>query len=82
LLADQLPQLRWRRPQAGYLAWLDCRAVGSGDEPFRRFLDRGRVAVEPGPKFGAPGSGFVRLNVGTSAELLADGVARMAAALR
>jgi cysteine-S-conjugate beta-lyase len=39
------------------------------------------VAVEPGPKFGAPGSGFVRLNVGTSTELLTEGVARMAAAL-
>jgi cysteine-S-conjugate beta-lyase len=82
MLADQLPQLRWRRPQATFLAWLDCRGVGKGEEPFRRFLDRGRVAVEPGPKFGVPGSGFVRLNVGTSPELLTEGVARMAAALR
>jgi cystathionine beta-lyase len=82
LLTDRLPQLRWHRPQATYLAWLDCRAVGGGEEPFRRFLDRGRVAVEPGPQFGAPGGGFVRLNVGTSADLLTEGVDRMAAALR
>jgi cysteine-S-conjugate beta-lyase len=81
LLAEQLPAIRWQRPQATYLAWLDCRAVGQGEEPTRRFLQRGRVAVEPGPKFGAPGSGFVRLNVGTSTELLTEGVARMAAAL-
>ncbi|HEV7725574.1 MAG TPA: aminotransferase class I/II-fold pyridoxal phosphate-dependent enzyme [Modestobacter sp.] len=82
LLAEQLPQVRWCRPQATFLAWLDCRAVGEGDAPFQRFLQRGRVAVEPGTRFGAPGSGFVRLNVGTSHELLTEGVARMAAALR
>ena len=82
LLAEQLPQVRWGRPQATFLAWLDCRAVGEGDAPFQRFLQRGRVAVEPGTRFGAPGSGFVRLNVGTSHELLTEGVARMAAALR
>jgi cystathionine beta-lyase len=82
LLADQLPEVTWRRPQATFLAWLDCRAVGEGDAPARRFLDRGRVAVESGTRFGAPGSGFVRLNVGTSTELLTEGVARMAAALR
>ncbi|SDY47084.1 cystathione beta-lyase [Modestobacter sp. DSM 44400] len=82
LLAEQLPQVRWRRPQATFLAWLDCREVGEGDAPFQQFLDRGRVAVEPGLKFGAPGSGFVRLNVGTSPELLTEGVARMATALR
>jgi cystathionine beta-lyase len=81
LLAEQLPQLGWQRPQATFLAWLDCRAVGDGDEPCRRFLTRGRVAVEPGLKFGPPGSGFVRLNVGTGAELLSEGVTRMAAAL-
>jgi cystathionine beta-lyase len=74
--------VRWCRPQATFLAWLDCRAVGEGDAPFQRFLQRGRVAVEPGTRFGAPGSGFVRLNVGTSHELLTEGVARMAAALR
>ena len=39
-------------------------------------------AFESGTRFGAPGSGFVRLNVGTSTELLTEGVARMAAALR
>jgi cystathionine beta-lyase len=82
LLAEQLPELVWQRPQATYLAWLDCRAHGDGEEPCRRFLERGRVAVEPGPRFGAPGSGFVRLNVGTSADVLTEGVARMAAALR
>jgi cysteine-S-conjugate beta-lyase len=45
------------------------------------FLDRGRVALTPGPSFGSPGAGFARLNLGTSPELLTEAVSRMAAAV-
>jgi cystathionine beta-lyase len=82
LLAEQLPDVRWHPPEATYLAWLDCRAYGEGSVPRDVFLDRGRVALEPGPNFGAPGSGWARLNFGTSTEILRDAVDRMAAATR
>jgi len=82
LLAERLPQVRWTPPEATYLSWLDCRAIGDGAEPHARFLDRGRVALEPGPAFGRPGSGWVRLNFGTSEEILDEAVTRMAAAVR
>jgi cystathionine beta-lyase len=82
LLAEQLPEVGWCPPEATYLAWLDCRAYGDGTSPQERFLDRGRVALEPGPRFGAPGSGWVRLNFGTGAEILEEAVDRMAAATR
>jgi cystathionine beta-lyase len=82
LIAAQLPDIRWQPPQATYLAWLDCRRVGRGEQPRDLFLRRGRVALEPGPRFGAPGSGFVRLNFGTSEAVLAEAIERMAAALR
>ncbi len=72
--------MRWRPPDATYVAWLDCRAMGSGNEPRDRFLDRGRVALEPGLAFGEIGSGYARLNFGTSAEILDEATARMAAA--
>ena len=80
LLADRLPGIRWQPPEAGYLAWLDCSALGEGDAPRDRFLDRGRVALEPGLRFGSVGSGFVRLNFGTSDEVLDRATAGMAAA--
>ena len=80
LLAERLPRVRWSAPEATYLAWLDCRAYGEGDEPRDLFLDHGRVALEAGPRFGAPGSGWVRLNFGTGPEILDEAVARMAAA--
>jgi cystathionine beta-lyase len=81
LLAEQLPGVRYVPPEASFLAWLDCRALGLGDDPARAFLDRGRVAVSPGPDFGAQGLGFARLNIGTSPELMAEAVRRMAAAV-
>ena len=40
-----------RRP--GYLAWLDCRELGLGDDPAAAFLERGRVALSSGPELRA-----------------------------
>jgi cystathionine beta-lyase len=81
LLAAQLPDVGYEPPAAGYLAWLDCRALGLGDDPAEAFLERGRVALSPGPRFGEQGRGFARLNFGTSGALVAEAVERMAAAL-
>jgi cystathionine beta-lyase len=81
LLAEYLPGVRYLPPEASFLAWLDCRALGLGDDPAKAFLDHGRVALSPGPDFGAQGLGFARLNMGTSPELMAEAVRRMAAAV-
>lgn len=81
LLAAHLPDVGLVRPDAGYLAWLDCRPLGLGDDPARAFLSRGRVALSPGPTFGDEGRGFCRLNVATSPALLEEAVVRMARAL-
>jgi cystathionine beta-lyase len=77
-LKTRLPQVSWQPPEATFLAWLDCRALGQDDEPRELFLDRGRVGLEPGTRFGARGAGFVRLNFGTSADILEEATARMA----
>src|SRR5581483_8431010 len=79
LLADRLPKIAYRMPDATYLAWLDCRALGF-DDAAGHFLDGGRVALERGSKFGAAGDGFVRLNYGTSRAILREIVDRMGAA--
>jgi len=77
-LARRLPAVRWRPPEATYLAWLDCTALGDGDRPQQLFLERGRVGLEPGLRFGRQGSGHVRLNFATAAEVIDEAVARMA----
>ncbi|WP_251096112.1 aminotransferase class I/II-fold pyridoxal phosphate-dependent enzyme [Streptomyces sp. Caat 7-52] len=81
LLADRLPGIRAHAAEATFLAWLDCRALGLGDDPARVFLDRGRVALSSGLPFGTGGRGHARLNLATSPEILTEAVRRMAAAL-
>jgi cysteine-S-conjugate beta-lyase len=81
LLAEHLPGAGYSPPQASFLAWLDCRALGLGDDPAAVFLEKGRVALSRGPHFGTQGHGFARLNMGTSPELLEEAVRRMASAL-
>ena len=80
-LAAEVPAIRWQPPGASYLAWLDCRALGLGDDPAETFLERGRVALSPGLNYGREGAGFVRLNFGTSPDLVAEAVRRMNSAL-
>ena len=80
LLAEYLPGVGYAAPQASFLAWLDCRDLGLGDDPAAVFLDRGKVALSPGPDFGTEGHGFARLNMGTSPELLEETVRRIASA--
>ncbi|MGP7999495.1 MAG: MalY/PatB family protein [Streptosporangiaceae bacterium] len=80
LLAGQLPGARYQPPEASFLAWIDCRGLGLDGDPAATFLDRGRVALSPGEDFGGQGRGFARLNMGTSPDLLAEAVGRMAAA--
>ncbi|MBL7256785.1 MalY/PatB family protein [Paractinoplanes lichenicola] len=81
LLAAELPALSWIPPEATFLAWLDASALGRDAQPRDHFLHEGRVALEPGPRFGAAGSGYVRLNYATSPEILAEAVRRMSAAV-
>ncbi len=78
-LTAEVPAIRWRPPMASYLAWLDCRELGLGDDPAETFLERGRLALSPGLDYGGEGAGFARLNFGTSPELVAEAVRRMEA---
>jgi cystathionine beta-lyase len=78
LLRQRLPAISWHPPEATFLAWLNCAALGADDEARERFLDHGRVALEPGLHFGAAGSGYARLNFATSPDILDQATARMA----
>ncbi|MEU4689246.1 aminotransferase class I/II-fold pyridoxal phosphate-dependent enzyme [Actinoplanes sp. NPDC023714] len=81
LLREHLPQVRYRPGEGTYLAWLDCRDLGLGDDPAAAFLERGRVALSSGPAFGTGGAGHARFNLATSPALITEAVRRMAAAL-
>ncbi|MEI7034281.1 MalY/PatB family protein [Streptomyces pratensis] len=88
LVAERLrtafPELGWRPPQAGYLAWIDLNPLGVGEDALQRVLiDREKVAIMPGSVYGAPGC--VRLNLGcprSKAEAGAEALVRAVRALR
>lgn len=69
LLAAHLPGVGYQIPDATYLAWLDCRGLGWGDDPSAEFARRG-VELSPGPTFGVAGRGHVRLNLATSPDMV------------
>jgi cysteine-S-conjugate beta-lyase len=81
LLATDLPEVGYRPPAAGYLTWLDLRALDLGDDPSEALLARGKVALNPGPSFGPQGAGHARLNIGTSPALVKEAVKRIGKAV-
>jgi len=78
LLTERLPEVGYRPPRAGYLAWLDLRELGLGEDPAAVILERGGLALNSGPTFGPQGAGFARLNFGTSPALVEEAVERIA----
>lgn len=69
--------LRVIRPEATYLAWLDCRDTGI-DNPLA-FFEAAGVGLSDGRDFGR--EGFLRLNFGCPLATLEEGVRRIRAAL-
>jgi cysteine-S-conjugate beta-lyase len=81
LLGRHLPQVRYRPPDATYLAWLDCTAMDLPGSPGELVGDRAHVTVVDGPAFGDGGAGSFRLNFATPRPVLTEMVELMAAAL-
>lgn len=78
----QLPGIHIPKPQGTYLIWIDYRGLGIDEkEMMKRLLEVGRLALEPGTKYGVEGNGFLRMNVACSLDLVKDGVARFKKAL-
>jgi cystathionine beta-lyase len=73
-----LPQARAIPMEAGYLAWIDLRAYGrDADALFQLALDRARVALVSGARFGPGGEGFVRMNLGCPRATLREALSRL-----
>lgn len=77
LIESKLPGVKYRIPDFGYLAWLDMSSLGVGDDPAGQILEKGRVAVNGGVLYGPKHKSFIRLNFGTSPELITEGINRI-----
>ena len=79
---DHIPGIRPVRPQASFLVWLDCRALGlSHEQLVDVMVNHARLALNEGSMFGAAGACHARLNVGTPRAILEQALDQLAAAL-
>lgn len=81
-LKKNIPQIKMVKPEATYLAWLDCRDLNLPIPPQKFFLERARVALNDGADFGEPGRGYVRLNFACSRSTLTLALERMVHAIQ
>lgn len=79
---ERMPMLKMRKPDATYLAWMNCTDLGLNEPPADFFLKKARVALNKGADFGKGGEPFVRLNFGCSLETLRSALERMEEAIR
>lgn len=76
-IQSEIPGVTCMKPDASYLLWIDCRSLGLSDTDIQNALvKKGKLALEPGTKYGPGGEGFVRMNVGCPREILMDGLER------
>ena len=78
LIASKVPAIKYRIPDFGYLAWLDLSALGLGEDPAAAILEKGKLAVNGGVLYGPKHKNFVRLNFGTSPEIITEAFDRLA----
>jgi cystathionine beta-lyase len=81
-IREHMPQLRTTNPNRTYLLWIDCRGLGITQGTASSFFQNtAKVALNDGATFGAAGEGFVRLNLGTRREVVAEALHRLKAAI-
>ncbi len=82
-IQDQLAPLSMKRPEGTYLAWIDCRQLGMDRLELQKFTEeKAGVVMNQGHVFGETGAGFQRLNVACPRSLLAEGLDKIAMALK
>lgn len=81
-LSEHIPAITMIRPQASFLIFLDCRALGlSQPELSRFFVEKAHLALNDGTTFGKPGEGFMRLNVACPRAVLEKALNQLSAAV-
>ena len=79
----QMPKIKPLRPQASFLVWLDCRALGlNHDQLIDLFVNKARLALNDGAMFGPGGEGFMRMNVGTPRAVLQQALQQLSETLK
>ena len=81
-LGENLPQIPLIKPDATYLAWLDCRALSLNQDQLEDLmLNKAGLFLDEGYVFGEEGAGFERINVACPRYILEDALHRLVEAI-
>nr|WP_325185590.1 PatB family C-S lyase [uncultured Oscillibacter sp.] len=78
----RIPKIRTFAPDATYLMWLDCRALGLSNEQLHDFMiQKAGLGLNDGCAFGRQLSGFMRLNAACPRSVLERAMRQLEAAV-
>lgn len=81
-IKENMPEIKYRKPEATYLGWLDFRALFPKVEDLDNFLvNKAKIALNSGIAFGKKGEGFARINLGCPRSILEEALDRIKEAL-
>jgi cystathionine beta-lyase len=78
---NAIPGLQSMKLEATYLAWVDFAGTGMARDEFTARVERdARIAVNRGPTFGQGGESWLRFNLATPRDRVAEAAERLAEA--
>ena len=76
--SEHLPHFKVLPLEATYLVWVDCSALGLSSAKIAEvLLEKEKLWINEGTIYGAPGEGFIRLNIACPRETLLQGLNRL-----
>ena len=77
-LARNLPKVKFHKPQATYMMWLDFNGYGfSEEELWRKMTQKAQLGFNRGKDFGEAGSGFFRINLACPRSTVEEAMRRL-----
>ena len=75
---EEIPSIKFVKPEATYLAWLDCRGFADKVGNLKEFfVHKAGVGMNDGVTFGKDGAGFQRINFACPREVLLEGLGKI-----
>ncbi|MFP3154886.1 PatB family C-S lyase [Lachnospiraceae bacterium ZAX-1] len=80
--AKNIPKIKPLMPDATYLMWLDCRALGMTNEELHDFMiQKAKIGLNEGDSFGRSLTGYMRLNVACPCLILEKALGQLKSAV-
>lgn len=76
-LDKHIPGMHLVRPDAMYLAWVDCTDMGQSPDELKQLFKQAGVRVDHGDTYGAEGEHFIRINIACPGQILEAALERL-----